>query len=223
MAGDGTMDAVVTNEPTSLRRDAKDKKHILGRLVRLRTPKPGYCSLARLQKREDNNGGASGFSGRLLGSTCTKTRISQERLSVSNSGIYRQVAFAQYYAQSQSRKSRWRNETDMSHRVAPPCVSSSRVGSQKFERFGAWLGEICAKHERREEDNGVPVNNGRARRYETQGSNRVSCEECEEKGTGGIRAPNPKIFQNSSYKAFLQSSAPLAIQDGRCAHASMRN
>ncbi|KAI6021987.1 hypothetical protein EDC04DRAFT_349386 [Pisolithus marmoratus] len=108
----------------------------------------GIAASLDCKKREDNNGGASGVrqctstvdyerwirrldrsqvSEGLLGSTCTNMRISQERLSVSNSGIYCQVAFAQYYAQSKNRKNRWRNEPDMSHRVALPCVSTENV------------------------------------------------------------------------------------------------
>ncbi|KAI6021998.1 hypothetical protein EDC04DRAFT_2607047 [Pisolithus marmoratus] len=38
-------------------------------------------------------------------------------------------------------------------------VSSSRVGSQKIERFGTRLAELRVEHEHGEGDNGVPVNN----------------------------------------------------------------
>ncbi|KAI6042313.1 hypothetical protein EDC04DRAFT_2600913 [Pisolithus marmoratus] len=48
----------------------------------------------------------------------TKIRISREWLAVLNSGIYCQVAVAEYYGQSENRKSWWKNEKDMGQNSA---------------------------------------------------------------------------------------------------------
>ncbi|KAI5987428.1 hypothetical protein EDC04DRAFT_1496882 [Pisolithus marmoratus] len=149
MAGDGTTDRVVMNEPNMMRKDKDaflvascDFEHLnqgIAASLDYKNMKEkqwekhlGWIT-ARLQLTMNEKWGGiwrldwSWASEGLLGSTCTKMRISQERLSVPNSGIYCQVAFAQHYAQSKNRKSRWRNKTDISHRVVLPCVSMKNV------------------------------------------------------------------------------------------------
>ncbi|KAI6018894.1 hypothetical protein BKA83DRAFT_4127437 [Pisolithus microcarpus] len=89
-------------------------------------------------------------------------------------------------------------------------VSSSSFTSEKSERFGAGVHELCVKWGRGWEDGIALAKNRWAESYETSGGDGGTRGELGERGNTENGAPNPELFQISSYKAFLQGTGHIS-------------